>query len=393
MKRASLFPIGFLLGVISSYYLDPVSGRRRRALTKDRFVSVSSKLPPTFGAAGRDLAHELKGIVAGFRSWIRHEPVSDQVLVERVRAKLGRAVSHPRAIEVLAQDGSVVLLGAVLADEFRGLLSAVESIQGVREVHHELEVHESGANVPSLQGDGRRPSSQFEMMQSNWSPAFRHLSAGVACGLLVFGFRGKMTRRAITLPTASLLLLRAITNTELKRLVGIGAGRRAVDVHKTLHIDLPVDEVYSFWKNFKNFPEFMPHLREVRELDDARSHWVAYGPGHTTFEWTSVVTRADLNSLLAWKSEPGSSVPNAGVVKFTPNRWGGTQVDIQMSYNPPGGMLGDAIATLLRRDLKTALDQGLLRLKSLLEEGKATARGRTVTLDDVARNEAMEITH
>jgi uncharacterized membrane protein len=45
------------------------------------------------------------------------------------------------------------------------------------------------------------------------------------------------------------------------------------------------------------------------------------------------------NELLAWKSVPGSTVANEGIVRFLPNDDGTTRVDIKLSYNPPAGAI------------------------------------------------------
>lgn len=127
----------------------------------------------------------------------------------------------------------------------------------------------------------------------------------------------------------------------------------------------------------------MSHLREVRIIGDGRSHWVAVGPAGATVRWDAIVTKAEPNRLLAWKSVEGSTIENAGIIHFDPNPDGSTRVDIRMSYNPPAGAIGHAVAAFLHSDLKTALDEDLVRLKSLIEEGKASAPGKHATLEEV----------
>jgi len=72
-----------------------------------------------------------------------------------------------------------------------------------------------------------------------------------------------------------------------------------------------------------------------RDLGGGRSHWVVEGPAGVPVSWDAVVTRFVPNQVLAWKSEPGSAVPNAGVIRFEPTGDGDTRVDIRLSYNPP----------------------------------------------------------
>ena len=77
-------------------------------------------------------------------------------------------------------------------------------------------------------------------------------------------------------------------------------------------------------------------------------------------------------------------IANAGVIRFEPTDDGGTRVDIRLSYNPPAGALGHLAALLFGDDPKSAMDEDLVRLKSLLEEGKASAPGKKVTREELA---------
>jgi uncharacterized membrane protein len=210
------------------------------------------------------------------------------------------------------------------------------------------------------------------------------LAGAVGGGLLAYGF----TRRfpvACVLGTAGLgLLARATTNLELKRLLGVGGGRRAVDVHKTITIAAPVEQVFEFWANPENFPRFMAHLREVRDRGAGRSHWVAAGPAGVPVTWDATLTRVIPYDLLAWRSEPGSVIANAGVIRFEPVDDWSTRLDIRLSYNPPAGALGHFAALLFGADPKSAMDEDLVRLKSLLEEGKASAPGKRATREELA---------
>jgi uncharacterized membrane protein len=96
------------------------------------------------------------------------------------------------------------------------------------------------------------------------------------------------------------------------------------------------------------------------------------------------VTERVPGARLAWRTLPGSIVQHAGIARFEPTGQGGTRLDIKMTYNPGLGMLGHLAASLLGVDAKHILDEDLVRFKSLLEQGKTTAHGETVTLDELA---------
>jgi uncharacterized membrane protein len=167
-----------------------------------------------------------------------------------------------------------------------------------------------------------------------------------------------------------------LTNLPLKRLVGFGAGHRAIDVEKTILMPAPADQVFAFVRNFQNLPRFMSHLESVVEMDGQRSHWVARGPAGIPVSWDTELTRTEQNRLIAWRSTLSSTVRSAGVIRFDPDLRGGTLMTVRLSYNPPVGAIGHAVSRLFGADPKKALDDDLLRLKSLLEHGKAAGYTR-----------------
>src|SRR5688500_19985342 len=67
----------------------------------------------------------------------------------------------------------------------------------------------------------------------------------------------------------------------------------------SLHVALPIfvdrdpDEVYHFFRDFRNLPRFMEHLESVQELPDGRSHWIAKGPAGMSVEWDAEIVADD----------------------------------------------------------------------------------------------------
>jgi uncharacterized membrane protein len=274
-------------------------------------------------------------------------------------------------VKVEAYDGHVIVSGPILESEVDDLLDCVCRVRGVTEVENQLEAHKTAGDIPSLQGGAPRPGERFELMQENWSPAARVLVGGAGGALITWA----ALRRCDMLGTmagvaGAALIARAATNLETKRLVGIGAGRRAVDLQKTIRIDAPVDQVWEFWNNYENFPRFMHHVREVRSTSvPSQSHWRIEGPAGIPIEYDAVVTEQIPNKVLAWKTVEGSPVEHAGFIHFEPTVEGGTRLDIHMSYNPPGGALGHGLAWLFGGDARHRMDADLVRMKTLIETG------------------------
>ena len=145
-----------------------------------------------------------------------------------------------------------------------------------------------------------------------------------------------------------------------------GERRRIIDIQKTLHIEALVGQVYAFWTNYENFPLFMSNVRSVTDLGGGRSHWVVSGPAGVPVEWNAIMTQDTTNETIAWRSEPGSTLENAGVIRFRPEGTG-TGIDFRLCYNPPGGGAGAAVAELFGVDPRAKLNEDLGRMKVLLE--------------------------
>ncbi|MFC5479000.1 SRPBCC family protein [Massilia suwonensis] len=153
----------------------------------------------------------------------------------------------------------------------------------------------------------------------------------------------------------------------LSNLLGSGRGK-SIDLEKSIRIDASPDEVYEMWSKYENFPRFMSHVIEVRDIGRRRSHWVVQGPAGTQFEFDSMLTEQSKNRRLAWRSEPGAEIPNSGSVEFEPYR-GGTRVTVRFSYSPPAGAVGHGLAALLGSDPKRQMDDDLARMKHFIERG------------------------
>jgi plasmid replication initiation protein len=102
---------GVGLGAALMYAFDPDRGKRRRALVRDKLVSSTETAVDAASATARDLRNRAQGLYASVTS--STEDASDEVLVARVRSKMGRVVSHPSAIEVTAAEGQVTLSGPI----------------------------------------------------------------------------------------------------------------------------------------------------------------------------------------------------------------------------------------------------------------------------------------
>ena len=223
MKKEMALICGAGLGAGMMYLLDVDQGKRRRALARDQAARSARKTREAVAATARDAQNRAQGMAATVRSWVSSPPsMTDDVVIERVRAKLGMLVRHPRSIDVAAHDGTVILSGPVLADEVDSLVAMVSRVAGVRHVDNRLEIHEEAGNVPGLQGGpARRPRGDaFELMQANWSPTARFLTGATGSVVAMYG---ASRRTAVGAGLAALglgFLVRGLFNREFRDLLG-----------------------------------------------------------------------------------------------------------------------------------------------------------------------------
>jgi uncharacterized membrane protein len=149
------------------------------------------------------------------------------------------------------------------------------------------------------------------------------------------------------------------------------AGERGFVVHESVRLEVPIDEVYHFWRRFENLPQFMAHLAQVTDLGNQRSHWVAKGPGGVLVEWDAEIINEVENKVIGWRSLPGADVTVAGSVNFDTVRGGAsTQVSVRLQYAPPAGRVGALVSMLAGREPSQTIREDLRRLKQILETGE-----------------------
>ena len=367
--------LGAALGSAAMYLLDPDKGRRRRALIRDQAVKTRTDLQDFIDKGQRDLRNRGTVAVGKLRSRARslstRGKATDEVLAQRVRSKMGRYVAHPGAVEVRAAGGQVTLTGSILSHEHADLVHGISEVPGVLDVVDQLSVFEKARGISELQGGRERLTGSANVSQENWAPGTRLVTGAAGTGITLYGLiRSNRLAGFVALATGVAILARTVSNKPLRELTGL-KGYRAINIQKTITIDAPPEQVFTFLANYDNFPRFMRNVLSVETLADGRSHWKVAGPAGTTVEWDAITTRVDFNERIEWSTVEGSAVEHVGRIRIEPLGTG-TRVQLQMSYTPPAGVVGHAVAKLFGADPKSQLDDDLMQLKRALERGKAT---------------------
>jgi len=194
--------------------------------------------------------------------------------------------------------------------------------------------------------------------------------------------RGKSKEGAMRLLAGAALIGRGLTGRcQLYRAFGLRTAKSdapipyetGVRADASVVVKQDRAEVYQFWRKLENLPRVMRHLISVTVSDGARSHWVAQGPANRNIEWDAEIINEIPNELIGWKSLPGSDVDCAGSVNFKDAAGGGTEIKVELQYNPPAGMVGAYVARMLGREPEQEIKADLQRFKHIMEGGVLTA--------------------
>jgi uncharacterized membrane protein len=243
--------------------------------------------------------------------------------------------------------------------------------------------HDDARNRNTLRAMGLREMSSGFAILSNQQPekAVWSRVAGDALDLALLGkalANPKNDRGRTLFATANVLAVAALDVMCAKLLskqprteANEGAETGIIKTKRSITVGRPVEEVYAFWRNFENLPRFMRHLESVTVLDDRRSHWVAKAPAGTSVEWDAELTEDRPNELIAWRATEGADVWNSGTVRFQAAPGGrGTEVRVELAYDPPLGKLGSKVAMLWREEPGQQVQDDLRHFKQVMEIGE-----------------------
>lgn len=191
----ALTSVGLGAGIM--YLADPQEGRRRRARLRDAVVHTSHTLETAAGTASRDVENRFAGLGARMRASLAEQPAPiDDVLAARVRARIGRLVSHPGAIEVKAMAGRIALSGPVFEAEVEQLVNGVRAVAGVTDVENHMEPHAEAGDVSALQGPGPLHVSAASPGWVRWTPTTRVMAGAAGLALMALASRRRTMREA-----------------------------------------------------------------------------------------------------------------------------------------------------------------------------------------------------
>jgi uncharacterized membrane protein len=149
--------------------------------------------------------------------------------------------------------------------------------------------------------------------------------------------------------------------------------KHAIRIEKSIIVAGSLDNIYRIWRNPENLPQFIRHIKSVREIPGNRSHWIVKMAIGREFQWESEIYNEIPNKFFAWRSMLNADVNHAGSVHFRKVKDSArTEIRVILSYEPPGGALGSWLARISGIDPAKLLEMDLQRFKTSFESGHYT---------------------
>lgn len=138
MKTWTRLAAAVAAGAALMYYLDPQSGRRRRALLRNRGASAGQDAGRLVRENSREAVDRAGDVLRRARGALVGTPPADDVLLDRIRSRMGHVIEHPGQVNVDVQQGFVVLRGRASIEEIEDLTLQLGAMRGVTGVDNRL---------------------------------------------------------------------------------------------------------------------------------------------------------------------------------------------------------------------------------------------------------------
>lgn len=207
----------------------------------------------------------------------------------------------------------------------------------------------------------------------------RMVSAVAGGALALYGLRRGSLGGLLLAGLGAALGYRALTgHCGLYEKLGIDAGGSSrsvgnlgVKIDREIGVNATPDRLYRIWRNFENLPKLLSHVERVEVLSPTRSRWTLKAPINVS--WEAELINDKTNEVIAWRTVGNQWVNHAGSVTFQPIGDGSTRVHVSLQYDPPGGRIGHAVASLFAEDAGSQVERDLVNFKRAVEEGRLAA--------------------
>ena len=142
-------------------------------------------------------------------------------------------------------------------------------------------------------------------------------------------------------------------------------------IEASVTIQRPVEEVFRFYRDFKNLPRFLGDVWDIEQIGPATSRWAIQGPLGIRTNWTMKVTEERTNELIRYETATSPLLRTSWEIHFAPGSEAG-ETEVREVMKVPLGRLGRAALALSGKFPAEEVASNLHRLKQVMEAGRVT---------------------
>jgi uncharacterized membrane protein len=138
----------------------------------------------------------------------------------------------------------------------------------------------------------------------------------------------------------------------------------------SLTIGRPAEELRALWLRPDTQSRIWADFADVTVSADGNADWIARGPAGGEYRWRTSVQDID-QGLIRWSSAKGADIANTGTLAFqTAPGDRGTELHLGVRFDPPGGIVGEAIGKLFHIVPREIVSKALYRFRALAMTGE-----------------------
>jgi len=142
-------------------------------------------------------------------------------------------------------------------------------------------------------------------------------------------------------------------------------------IEATVSIRRPVEDVFSFYRDFRNLPSFLGDVIAVEPIGPATSRWTIQGPLGIQASWTIRITDERPNQLIRYETVAPPGLRTSWEIRFA-SRSTAAETEVRETLKMPLGRLGRAALALIGKFPAEEVASNLHRLKQIMETGRVT---------------------
>lgn len=142
-------------------------------------------------------------------------------------------------------------------------------------------------------------------------------------------------------------------------------------IEASITIRRPVEDVFTFYRDFRNLPRFLGDVMAIEPIDRSTSRWTIQGPLGIRAHWNVRVIEERANALIQYETVGSPELRTRWEIHFAPGPAPG-ETTVRQVMKAPLGRLGRAALALIGKFPAEEVLANLHRLKQVLETGTVT---------------------